>query len=282
VLDPDEVKQTSYVCNGASPHGQVSGVAEEPAGANCPAGGLKLTSGADDNGNGVLEGSEIETTKYVCNGESSMGGPATLVDVASEPMGAHCVAAGLKITSGPDTNQNGTLDAAEVTDTSYVCNGDPVAANGSSPVVTAYMDDRVNVRRTEARPRCGRPRSPRRARAGARRVERRRLLCEPRAGAGLRLRRRQNDGYLTLTAVAHDAANSGLSSYFYCSRTSPRPCRARPCTPSRLRARTRSISARPRERLDDALRRVPRADHHRVHADLTSGDLAHGLLSSSR
>ncbi|HYQ42018.1 MAG TPA: hypothetical protein VER11_08620, partial [Polyangiaceae bacterium] len=45
--------------------------ADEPAGDNCVDGGTQITYGADANGNGVLDESEIEGTRYVCNG--SMG-----------------------------------------------------------------------------------------------------------------------------------------------------------------------------------------------------------------
>ncbi|MEE1964467.1 hypothetical protein V1387_17385, partial [Allomuricauda taeanensis] len=43
----------------------------EPAGANCSAGGIKVDTGIDDNGNGVLDLSEIDSTEYVCNGDPS-------------------------------------------------------------------------------------------------------------------------------------------------------------------------------------------------------------------
>lgn len=47
----------------------------EPAGSNCSAGGVKVETGIDANGNGVLDASEIQTaqTKYVCNGSFGTG-----------------------------------------------------------------------------------------------------------------------------------------------------------------------------------------------------------------
>jgi cytochrome c553 len=40
----------------------------ELAGANCTYGGIKVETGIDDNGNGVLDASEVDATEYVCNG----------------------------------------------------------------------------------------------------------------------------------------------------------------------------------------------------------------------
>jgi hypothetical protein len=39
----------------------------EPAGARCPRGGVKMGTGPDMNGNGVLERLEIVTISYACN-----------------------------------------------------------------------------------------------------------------------------------------------------------------------------------------------------------------------
>ncbi|EPD40956.1 MULTISPECIES: hypothetical protein [Delftia] len=40
-----------------------------------------------------------------------------------EAAGATCATGGQRISQGLDTNRNGVLDAAEITSTSYVCNG---------------------------------------------------------------------------------------------------------------------------------------------------------------
>ena len=47
-------------------------ITDEPAGENCAAGGKKVESRFDENGNGEFEESEI-TVKYICNGESPKG-----------------------------------------------------------------------------------------------------------------------------------------------------------------------------------------------------------------
>lgn len=55
----------------------------------------------------------------VACGDSVM--PASLVATAPEPPGANCTYGGTAIETGRDLNDNGTLDASEVTSTSYVC-----------------------------------------------------------------------------------------------------------------------------------------------------------------
>jgi hypothetical protein len=97
------------------------------AGSQCPAGGVAVRTGVDRNGDGVLEDDEVASTSYVCNGGSggaTTTAPATLVRVVAEPAGSHCRDGGSAVEAGLDTNGNGTLDDAEVTTTSYVCNGD--------------------------------------------------------------------------------------------------------------------------------------------------------------
>jgi len=44
----------------------------EPAGANCPNGGYKVTTGTDINKNGVLDNTEIQATNYICNGNNGL------------------------------------------------------------------------------------------------------------------------------------------------------------------------------------------------------------------
>ncbi len=61
-----------YGCTKQGDVGQSSllNLIPEPAGPNCPAGGVKVMSGVDANRNGVLEDNEIQNVKYVCNGSS--------------------------------------------------------------------------------------------------------------------------------------------------------------------------------------------------------------------
>ena len=58
------------------------------------------------------------------DGRDGRDGPATLVNVVAEAPGANCAHGGSRIEAGLDANDNGILDADEVTSTSYVCHPD--------------------------------------------------------------------------------------------------------------------------------------------------------------
>jgi hypothetical protein len=138
LLDSPEIIATRYVCNGtdgaAGNNGNSSlmSIVAEAAGAHCASGGSKITSGADTNGNGLLDTAEVTSTGYACNGSAGANGTNgtngsngtnSLIAIATEVAGANCANGGSKITSGLDSNGNSVLDVAEVTATSYVCNG---------------------------------------------------------------------------------------------------------------------------------------------------------------
>ena len=77
----------------------------EPAGPNCPYGGIKVTDG-----NGQVS--------YVCNGKPGTNGmPGAGATAVSEPAGTHCPYGGIKVTDGTGA-------------VTYVCNGAP-GTNGT-------------------------------------------------------------------------------------------------------------------------------------------------------
>jgi hypothetical protein len=96
-LDSGEIKQTRYVCAGTNGTNGTNGspgtngkdgkdgtaylitTATEPPGTNCAEGGVKVQSGADTNGDGVLDGNEATTT-YVCNGSDPNGDGGALAN----------------------------------------------------------------------------------------------------------------------------------------------------------------------------------------------------------
>ncbi|URC13279.1 hypothetical protein [Flavobacterium sp. B183] len=92
----------------------------ENPGINCENGGVRIETGLDNNFNGILDGNEVQNTKYVCNG---INGKNSLTTVIKEPKGASCENGGIKINSGLDLNKNGVLEENEITSTAYVCNG---------------------------------------------------------------------------------------------------------------------------------------------------------------
>jgi hypothetical protein len=129
VLDENEIQATKYVCNGTNGVSGTSGtnsllsVVAESVGTNCSNGGLKIISGIDSNKNGVLDASEIQNTQYICNGVNGLNGYSSLLSVVAEPIGAICPNGGYQISTGIDSNGNGILDANEVQQIKYICNG---------------------------------------------------------------------------------------------------------------------------------------------------------------
>ncbi|HXH18890.1 MAG TPA: hypothetical protein VNJ07_07370, partial [Chitinophagales bacterium] len=169
-LDAGEVDQTFYVCNGATgpqgpagptgatgPQGPqgiagpqgVAGyksllkVTTEPAGANCATGGSKIDAGVDGNNNSMLDAGEISQTFYVCNGATGPSGLKSLFTSVSEPAGANCTTGGRKIQVGVDDDNDNTLDAGEVEQTFYVCNGATGATGPQGPPGPAATDDQT-------------------------------------------------------------------------------------------------------------------------------------------
>lgn len=106
-------------------------VASEAAGSHCAAGGTRVESGADADGNGQLADGEVSSTQYVCNGLNGGAGAegrSMLVRVRAEAVGANCAQGGSAVMAGLDADGNGALDSGEVSSVAYVCNG----ANGSN------------------------------------------------------------------------------------------------------------------------------------------------------
>ena len=143
ILDPGEVDDVSYICNGTDGADGIDGVSgingndglnalisvtAEPAGTNCANGGQKIAVGIDSSSDGVLDLSEIDDTSYVCDGGGTNGvdgtdGLISLVLVSDENPGTNCATGGKKVESGLDVNIDGILETSEVTDRNYVCNG---------------------------------------------------------------------------------------------------------------------------------------------------------------
>lgn len=145
ILDPLEIDGSTDVCNGASGatgSGGSNGLAmlfktsNEAAGVNCSTGGIKLESGLDTSGNGVLENGEVSSATYICNGNTGVTGSdgvAMLYQATAEAAGSNCTYGGYRFVSWRDTIVNSTLDPAEVatSTTSFVCNGS-TGATGST------------------------------------------------------------------------------------------------------------------------------------------------------
>ena len=116
----------------------LSVVTQEPAGSNCIRGGSRVDSGIDYNRNGQLEASEVQTTRYVCNGQPAtvrtglaaemVAGPVmakgsaeVLVRLTAEPAGSNCPTGGHRIDAGADLDADGTLAAGEAASSAFLC-----------------------------------------------------------------------------------------------------------------------------------------------------------------
>jgi len=122
-------------CMKEGPEGKKSllNLVVEPQGVNCSSGGFKIVSGIDINKNDTLDASEIQDTKYICNGNN---GNNTILNVIPESAGDICSSGGYKVISGTDLNSNKVLDVNEIQNTEYICNGNDGVANISTTLFT--------------------------------------------------------------------------------------------------------------------------------------------------
>jgi hypothetical protein len=104
------------------PPAWLSRVTAEPAGANCAAGGDAIQLGPDEDGDGVLDAGEVESTQYRCSGEA----PPLLTRTDVEPAGANCGDGGSAVHAGRDGDGDGVLDDSEIEHTTYACEVDTV------------------------------------------------------------------------------------------------------------------------------------------------------------
>jgi hypothetical protein len=111
-----------------------------PGDSTCPAGGVRVSTGVDDNRNGVLDSDEVDATSSVCNGSDIVGLEDNVLvrTVALDP-GVECAAGGRRLDIGLDngdgdgTAANATLEDGEV-DTSFLdCDDAPMVVGVQPP-----------------------------------------------------------------------------------------------------------------------------------------------------
>ena len=123
--------QTQYICNGAQgAQGQggtntsIQTTAFEGEQGNCTNGGIKIEALID----GVVQDDQ---TRYICNGDNGVDGNDgqdgqnghNALVATSDDVGSHCDNGGIRVDTGLDSNNNGTLEANEILSSSYICNG---------------------------------------------------------------------------------------------------------------------------------------------------------------
>jgi ELWxxDGT repeat protein len=108
------------------------------ASTTCLNGGKRVAIGEDIDENGVLDAAEAIIVMDICDGESGadgvdgndgadgtngIDGANALISTSEEPAGSNCANGGTRIDAGVDDDGDGTLDAAEIDQTQYVCDG---------------------------------------------------------------------------------------------------------------------------------------------------------------
>lgn len=96
------------------------------AGDQCPYGGVQIDTGLDTNRDGRLGNGEVQQSSAVCN--AKVDGYNSLAVTNPVSAGGECPAGGVRVSAGMDLDRDGELDAAEVTSTQLVCNGQRGAA----------------------------------------------------------------------------------------------------------------------------------------------------------
>jgi hypothetical protein len=111
-----------YVCNAVILVAGKTSLSVQSAASNaqCTYGGYVLRTGLDDDYDGVLAVGEVDATAVICNGANGFD---ALVTQTPEPAPACSGAGGFRVRSGLDTDDDGVLDAGEVTANNLVCNG---------------------------------------------------------------------------------------------------------------------------------------------------------------
>jgi photosystem II stability/assembly factor-like uncharacterized protein len=137
-LDDTEVSATQHLCRGAAGAAALPLVLTldtEPAGSACAAGGLRVRSGLDADGNGRISGAELEREQLLCAGVN--GAPQSRLQVQPD---TSCPAGGQRIDIGLDLDGDGQLGSSEITATSRVCDGSagspgPSGATGATSLL---------------------------------------------------------------------------------------------------------------------------------------------------
>lgn len=150
VLDEAEIQQSQELCHGTDGEDGADGengvsylintsVEVEGESTNCAFGGIRIETGPDINGDGLID--EVMQVRFVCNGadgqDSEDAGLNSLVVTSNETAGANCANGGIRIDSGVDSNSNGVLDGDEANAPVYVCSVSGTAGATSLVELTA-------------------------------------------------------------------------------------------------------------------------------------------------
>ncbi len=94
MLDAGEVDETKVVCDATGGAAPLVASSVEPPGDACPEGGQRIAFGTDDDGDGVLDASEVDDSVLVCDGAAGASGCAAGGSATSAwPLGVLCAIA---------------------------------------------------------------------------------------------------------------------------------------------------------------------------------------------
>lgn len=135
--------------NGANGDDGADGLAslvslEDAAAADCPAGGVVVRTGVDEDRDGTLQDDEVDDTATLCQGDGGEGtegpegprgpaGPASLIRLDPAGQTGECTFGGTSVSTGIDANDDGVLDDDEVENTAVICES-PQVIEGGDPL----------------------------------------------------------------------------------------------------------------------------------------------------
>lgn len=128
-LDSVEITSVRYVCHGVSSANAINGV-DGIAGTNGAigtAGAVGATGATGSIGATGTAGTNGANGTVGAVGATGAKGLASLVGITNESSGANCAYEGLKVSSGIDSNSDGSLALSEIQSIKYVCNGAPAS-----------------------------------------------------------------------------------------------------------------------------------------------------------
>ncbi|MEO9484489.1 MAG: hypothetical protein ABJG47_13620 [Ekhidna sp.] len=133
MLDEDEkIGEPKFVCNGADGVDGKSPIVTSTTDVSCSNGGIELTFGYDNDGNGSID--EILETITICNGGNGADGSNGFNSIIRTSVSTSCDNGGTFVEVGIDTNENGMLDPDEVDSAFDICNGAD-GSNGLNSVI---------------------------------------------------------------------------------------------------------------------------------------------------
>ncbi|MEQ9500512.1 MAG: putative Ig domain-containing protein [Deltaproteobacteria bacterium] len=136
-LDGDEITDERFVCSASTDDLRIDGARIAP-GAECSAGGLRVRSFRDVNGDGAPQPSEIIDDVVLCDPARSLVRTSTITTQTST-----CPRGGIRIDIGLDDDADGALAESEIDQSNFVC-------NGASPTILDVRPEPAGVNCTHA------------------------------------------------------------------------------------------------------------------------------------